>query len=416
MKFSRGRSFNVRVLIMLLALLAAWGLYALSRAGDPRFYLFLTTPPGRLLARVFGWSSGLRSELPEKSEADMTAEELTVKYKWEKQLTAEMPLHRLLLNSGPALEGRLIEETPEYVIFEEAYGDGGLTLRFDRKRLEGIQQLARPAHLVSYRDVRFKMEFPKLRFYKRPPFTIAADDKYGRVESAVDELRRLNVNFFELFGSLARRPQMGSSVQVLFLSKGEDFRSYQKRYAPGAENVIGFYALQLDRLVVYHAPHLEDQMLATIRHEGAHQLFYSCGVHSDFHAEHPWLTEGLAVYCETPEPGEVDPLRAKLLQRMAQDNALIPLERLVDEHGPDGLQIFGSLLRVDLAYCQSWALVGMLMQDTYRKDFFRYLEYIRQPGHVNKIAGKRAWEILLRQLALTPEQLQATYREYILNL
>lgn len=461
MKFSRGRMFNARVLLLLLALLAAWGLLQLSRADDPRFYLFLQTPAGRALARAFGWPVLSDRDL-ERPEDRWSSEERSVKYQWEKEIAESSPLHRIVLVNGDSMEGRIIRESADTIVFEQAHGDGGLTLTLARRRVSRIERVSKPAYRITQRDVRFRMEFPHHRFFKKPPYVFATDSSFDEVERAIAALDELLLQFRARFGELITRPALGSGIQVVFFSREEPFRSYQRKHAPDIDNATGFYSPRMDRLVILNAwseawrrdaierldqaldeyrareggtlnePQVaawraraesrlrasaEEQTMATIRHEGAHQLFYTTGVHSRFRAENDWLVEGLAVYCETPVPGQTDPFRARLLKEEMRRGRLLALENLVNARDVSGLQSLGSNpLTADLAYSQAWALVRYLMEEPRRAAFFGYLEYLRTPRHVREVATQPAWRILCRQMGVAPDDLESAYRSYIAGL
>ena len=356
----RRHYFHWRVLVLVVLLIGAYTLHRLGQADDPRFYLFLLTPPGRLLARAFSWDHAIPPpERPEPSEKDMSPDELTVKYRWEKELAAEAPLHRLVLAGGTNLLGRLVSESAGAVVFQEAHGAGGLTSTFARDRVLRVDTLAQPSYTVTYRDVRFRMDYPDLRFHRSPPFTVACDVPYDDIRPAVEALREMHRQVLELFAPLVRRPQVRADIQVAFLSDEGAFQAVQRQYAPRIERSVGFYSVsadrlyilnmagprqrdylkeQLDRAVEEHRRHagedvdeealqkwrveregriLSDarrQTLLTVRHEGAHQLFHTCLIHSAHRAENDWLIEGLAVYCEGEAPGRPDPFRVAQLK------------------------------------------------------------------------------------------------------
>jgi hypothetical protein len=382
----------------------------------------------------------------------MSAEELAVKYQWEKQLAMDAPLHRLTLVNGQRIEGRLIQETPRGLVFQEASRGGGLTTRVDRDRVAALEFIAKPAHEVTYRDVRFRMQFPTLQFLKRPPFTLASDESFDNLGPVLRALESVCAQFLGAFGPLALRPPESADIQVVFFSNEEVYRSYRKRYAPQAPFATGFYSVQLDRLVIFNGAgeearaeigrrldelaesyraesdgdavrswrasaearlraQYEEQTLATIRHEAAHQLFYTCGVHSGFRAEHDWLVEGLASYCETEPIGAWDEERARALREAQARGYWIPVAQLVNRRNAAGLQSFGAPL-VDLAYRQSHALVRYLMQPERREKFFGYMDYLRQPANLREVAREPAWDLLCRRMEISPAEFDARFRTF----
>ena len=114
----------------------------------------------------------------------------------------------------------------------------------------------------------------------------------------------------------------------------EDRKAYQdygrREVGEAIENIVGFYSLETNRVALYDpTPKKRREQrnrrrstkrrrnrdlaqatgsfnVATIIHEATHQLAFNCGFHRRF-ADNPlWLTEGMALYFETPDPGSDD--------------------------------------------------------------------------------------------------------------
>ncbi|MBU1908669.1 MAG: DUF1570 domain-containing protein, partial [Verrucomicrobia bacterium] len=371
-------------------------LYRWSRVGDPRFYRFLETNTGRRMAVVFQWYGDNPSPPPDDlDESRMTPEEQEVKRRLEAQVRADLPTHELLFEDGQTLTGRVTEERRDEVVFVRTYGDSAeVTAVIPRRRLQSIRRLEMPDPGITYRDVRFQMEFPDLRYYRRPPFSLLTDESFFRVEQTVELLEILHEQFVEVWRGVMAGERPDRSIQVLFFSRQEAFREYQRKYAPRLESTAGFYSPRLDRLVLFNqrasdrvadlrqqleteeARHrsaatspaaqarlrewrmqmegdierfAETQTRTTIRHEGAHQLFYDLGIHSRHGIEGEWLIEGMATYCETSPIGAADPARLRSLRRALEEGSLIGLEDLVNLRDKSGLMSFGVQERIGLA-------------------------------------------------------------------
>jgi hypothetical protein len=439
------------------ALLLFW-----NRIGDPRFYRFLETKTGRRMAVVFRWYGDLPAPPPDDlDESRMTPGEQEVKRRLEAQVRADLPTHELVFEDGQTLTGHVTEERSNEVVFVRTYGDSAeVTARIPRRRLRSIRRLEMPDPGITYRDVRFQMEFPGLRFYRRPPFSLLTDESFFRVEQMVELLEILHEQFVEVWGGLMAGERPDRSIQVLFFSRQEAFRAYQQKYAPRMESTAGFYSPRLDRLVLFNqhasdrvadlrqqveaeeARHrsgtdspaaqarvrewrlqmerdierfAEAQTRTTIRHEGAHQLFYDLGIHSGHGVEGEWLIEGLATYCETSPIGAADPARLRSLRRALEEGSLIGLEDLVNLRDQSGLMSFGVQERIGLAYDQAWGLVRFLMQPDHRQAFFDYLRYLRDPKNFGEIRRLGELAILCRFLVLDPDELWHRWLEYILQ-
>lgn len=92
-----------------------------------------------------------------------------------------------------------------------------------------------------------------------------------------------------------------------------------------APYIVGYYSLQSNRITTYDLTGLEslrrrdgprttaaqvnallsqpaaEQMVATLIHEATHQIAFNCGLHQRYADIPLWVSEGLAVYFETPD-------------------------------------------------------------------------------------------------------------------
>lgn len=180
--------------------------------------------------------------------------------------------------------------------------------------------------------------------------------------------------------------------------------------APGNVGRLQEWRIEAGRSVLQHA---EEETRMTIRHEGAHQLFFTYGVHSRHHAENSWLIEGLASYYETAPPGGAQPARLGMLKEARANGRLIPLAELVNSRSPRGLYAFWGEKRVQLAYAQSWALVNFLMRERYRESFFDYLAFVRDPARVDDLASTPRIKVLADALGVDETELERLWNLYI---
>lgn len=447
-------------LALVLALIGGGGLLFLLRQNiDPRFYRFLETDPGRTVAEIIGWSVDFELPPPDKPESEMTEVERTTKRELEAEIRALRPVHRLIMKNGDVMEGKVLSYTDDMITFQESYGNSGaLAAQIRRNRVSDLEVVSDPIPGITYRDVRLKMEFPDFEFHRSPPYTIITDESFFRVQNSVKVLHRLHDEFLTVFGPLVTRPDRGDGIQLLFFLEERRYRRYADKYAPQLENSSGFYSPKLDRLIVFNQitsdqlkeakrqfeklealyrdsatsreelvqvelwrsdvarnilAHAESQTVYTLRHEGAHQLLFTYGVHSTQHAENSWLIEGLAVYCEQERIGDLPRDRVALLKRGLRDATLIPLGELVGSRSARGLFVFGNEERVWMAYTQSWALVHFLMQHRYREPFFDYIRQIRDPAFVDQLAATPRIEIVAAAIGLSPEQFERHFTTYL---
>ncbi|MFO0879725.1 MAG: DUF1570 domain-containing protein [Gemmataceae bacterium] len=112
----------------------------------------------------------------------------------------------------------------------------------------------------------------------------------------------------------------------------------------------------------------DDTNLSTIMHEVAHQLSFNGGLLTRGGDAPAWLTEGLAMYCESTRRGvwqgigEPNPQRAETLaQQIRNRGELLSLRALVSND--DWLRKAHRVDQVVLGYAQSWALFRLLMEE-----------------------------------------------------
>jgi hypothetical protein len=274
-------------------------------------------------------------------------------------------------------------------------------------------------------------------------------------------LQRLHNEFYEWFGPLVEGVERRDNIQVLFFSNEKYFREYQGRHAPRMSTSVGFYSPPLDRFVLFNQGNSEqmhamtkrlearaeeyreqermyggagrieewrrasgrrmarmadEQTRETVRHEGAHQLFFTYGVHSRYRVENDWLYEGLAVFCEGRVIGEEHRHRAGIVKSALKDDRLIPLPELVNHRSARGLFSFGGEEQVDLAYTEAWSLVHYLMQSEHRALFFDYLKRVRDPDAFWSVLDENRYDLLCRTLDMTPEELNDGWRAHVRRL
>ena len=447
-------------LTLLFVALGAAGVYFLARQNiDLRFYRWLDSRSGRTVAQIMGWSADFELPPIDKPEEEMSEDEIALKRSLEAKVASNLPTHRIKLTNGQVLTGRITAQTESGIRFVKSFGgSGGLAATIRRDRIIEMEDLAAEAPRIFHRDVTLAREFPRFEFHKRPPYTVLTDENYFRVRRSVQTLSRLHGEFTKVFGSLITQPERGQAIQLLFFKEEKQYSRYADRYAPQLENTSGFYSPKIDRLTVYNQitsdqlrkakrelirkekrllkeaqndeavnqiklwrsdadrsiqRYAEDQIQYTLRHEGAHQLFFTYGIHSTHHAENTWLIEGLSVYCEAGRIGDRIPERVALLKKYVDSEQFIDIDRLVSSRSRRGLFVFGKDELVKLAYSESWVLVHFLMQPKYRNDFFAYITYIRDPAHVDDIALRPRLEIIASFIGLSDKQLAHQWSTYV---
>ena len=447
---------------LLLLMFFAYQLVVWNRNYDPRFYHFLSTGPGRTLARVMKWPTFYNQDPHDKPESQFTAAELSWKRRLEAQLRDAWPTHVLRMMNGDEHLVRIMHETPTHVTISESFGGQGRVMKdVDRREVLSLKPHSQPMPTVSWRDVRFQMEFPNFQLIHFGHYTVLTDAPYYQVLASVRELEHMHGQYMELLGGLIRHQAKGHTLQVLFFSDEQKYRAHQQDSAPDLETSAGFYSPLTDRMVVFNQYHsiqarnmreeiqeeirnmmlradsqherraLEDmrqsveeqlrlrgqrETIATLRHEGAHHLSYTYGVHSWFHAENGWLIEGLAVHFETDPPGRLGPSHRQTLLRLLAENRIPPLPQLMNIRKPEDFQIDLPGYASYEAYAFSWVLFDLAMQPQYQEHFFDYLRYIRNPDNIRNLVRTPREVILAEHLQMTPDELERAWQRHMRQL
>lgn len=448
--------FWVRLGIMIALGGLALQLLQWNRDMDPRFFRFLSSPPGKALARVMNWPNLYDQLEMDKPLEEHTEEERVWRQKIETGLQETWPTHSLLLTDGSRRDVQIQSlEGPRLHVRETFGARGRLETRIDRSRIRKILPYDTPLPRVTWRDVRFQMEYPEFDLTYADHYTVLTDAPFYQVSTSVEALEHLREQFLETFGSLIRYPKADESLQLLFFTREAEFRAHQEATAPDLINSVGYYSPLEDRMVLFNHEYsdhaekvrahvkeevgflvqqadspternrlrllqlrLEDQLrdqasmetLATLRHEGAHHLAYTYGVHSWIHTENAWLVEGLAAYFESPTPGGTVPGYVRLLRKMEEEDRIPDLARLVAIRLPEA---FGSELpdiRPYEAYALSWSLFRLCMRPATREMFFNYLRTLQNPDDIPGLMKQPRLEMLADALALSPAELESAWR------
>ena len=212
----------------------------------------------------------------------------------------------------------------------------------------------------------------------------------------LERLKEAMFNFWKIRDLELSEPEF--PLPVLILSRKEDYGKlafYDK--TPGSAQGQGYYLITGNRVVLYDltsngqassARTISDVQrrlakspasVATAVHEASHQIAFNCGVHTRY-ADNPlWLSEGLAMYFETPDltsrrgwrtVGKVSLVRLRQFRDFAakrrRGDSLHSLIR-------DSTRLVDPDLAVD-AYSEAWALTHFLIRSRGRQ----YSEFVKK--------------------------------------
>ena len=206
-------------------------------------------------------------------------------------------------------------------------------------------------------------------------------------------------------------------VAIIFSEKTSYIKYSRKDLGDAAESIIGYYNMESNRMVMYDLAGVAvnrpgrtvglshiSQFLAsanapgavsTIVHEATHQIAFNSGLHQRLSDCPKWFSEGIAMYCETPDLGRgkgwagigvVNRTRLAQFQQYLQQRPTNSLKTLIssDDRLVDVKQA------VD-AYAESWALTYYLIHK-HPKQYIAYLKTLsrKQPLRYDEKATRLA--------------------------
>lgn len=142
--------------------------------------------------------------------------------------------------------------------------------------------------------------------------------------SLLERLQKAFIFYWKKRGCIVEPPKQ--PLVVLVFSDQESYAAYARpELGAAVANVIGYYSPENNRIIMYdltgqQAEHLlyssrgsrrdiasllsdpaAEPLVATIVHEATHQISFNCGLQTRLVDNPVWLSEGLAVYFETPD-------------------------------------------------------------------------------------------------------------------
>jgi hypothetical protein len=211
-------------------------------------------------------------------------------------------------------------------------------------------------------------------------------------------------NFWTRKG-LALRDPPTPLVTVIFDQQPAYANFVRQELGEATSSIVAFYSLTTNRVAMYDLTGTHglqavggrastsaqinrllmqpgaERMVATIIHEATHQLAYNCGMHQRFADIPLWVSEGLAVYFETPDLrsaqgwrtiGGVNRFRFSQFQQYLRSRDANSLESLLSGDGR-----FRKSETALEAYAEAWALNYFLLQQK-SKEYVLYLQRLAE--------------------------------------
>lgn len=219
-----------------------------------------------------------------------------------------------------------------------------------------------------------------------------------------ERLYRAFINYWSLRGFELHDPD-SPLVAIVFADKADYARYAQADLGDGAQAVIGYYNMRSNRVIMYDltgvegaaprpgvgssAAHINrvlsqpqaERTVATIIHEATHQIAFNCGLQTRYADIPLWVSEGLAVYFETPDLdsakgwrriGGVNRERLLQFRQYLRNRPANSLATLVANS-----QRFRNTQTAPDAYAEAWALNYYLLRRR-SDDYLRYLRVLAE--------------------------------------
>jgi hypothetical protein len=220
--------------------------------------------------------------------------------------------------------------------------------------------------------------------------------------SLLERLQKAFVIYWKKQGCNVKAPEQ--PLVVLVFSDQSSYAAYSRQeLGPAVNNVIGYYSLQSNRISMYDLTGLQalaggsrgslrditvtlsqpaaEPLVATIVHEATHQISFNCGLQTRLAANPLWLSEGLAMYFETPDLNSsrawsgIGNVNYGRLDRFADNlsaNRAMPLKRMIESDDP-----FRNPESAVDSYAQAWAWT-YYFNKWKPKQYAAYLQAIRE--------------------------------------
>lgn len=281
--------------------------------------------------------------------------------------------------------------------------DGGLMLQSDDGRIWMVQPdqiIERSSDDKAFKPLsdremadRMKAEFPKgFSIHKTAHYVIVHNTTEAYVKDVGLLFERLHKGFYAFWKNQGWRlpePEF-PLVALVFADRNNFLKHATPEVGETANVVIGYYHLSSNRMTTFNMPNLE-RNVATIIHEATHQLAYNCGLQRRFADNPMWVSEGLAMFFETPDfknlanwrgIGRVNTVNLGRWKRYLPVRPQNSLETLIS----DDRRFRSSETAAD-AYGESWALTYFLLK-TKREQYVKYLKKLSSGKPMGELTAR----------------------------
>ncbi len=251
------------------------------------------------------------------------------------------------------------------------------------------------------------------------------------VAELFERLHRNFYNYWKSKGFKLEEPRF-PLVAVVFSNKASYLAYAQREIGDSAQAMIGYYNMKTNRMVTYDLTGVDglvpsgtrvpsdavirqilsqpqaERTVATIVHEAVHQLAYNSGLQVRL-ADNPlWLSEGLAMFFESPDAnsskgwGAIGKVNTHNLRLFAQFVPTRRADSLLTLIGDD--KRLRDAATAGQAYPESWALTYFLMT-TKSKQFVAYLKELAEQPPLGEVPQRERIEQFKKHFGQDLEEL-----------
>jgi hypothetical protein len=333
--------------------------------------------------------------------------------------------------------------------------DGGMLLLAD----DGAQWMLQPNEIKDRKhdekpfepltpeklEDRLLAEMPDgFRVHRTAHYTICYNTSKSYAEwcgQLYERLYRAFFNYWKTRGWELSDPEF--PLVALVFDTRQAFADYGRpELGDTVDNIIGYYNMRTNRVYMYDltgadgikrvAPRIRDTALisqilmqpgaertvATIVHEATHQIAYNCGMQVRF-ADNPfWVSEGLAVFFESPD---VDNSRGWKTVGVVNQVHLYNFHKFLRSRAADSLETllstderFHDPKKAGDAYSEAWALNYFLLNRR-KKQYVTYLKKLAEKPPLLQEAPEERMS-LFKEVFGDIEELDKDFVEYILRV
>jgi hypothetical protein len=306
--------------------------------------------------------------------------------------------------------------------------DGGVMLQSDDGRIWTIQPQQIESRDSNDNELvpldgeeigqRMLAEMPQgFQVYRTSNYVIVHNTSDAHVKRVGALFEQLHRSFFSYWKN--QRWELAEPrfpLVAVVLSDRNSFLTYATaEVGETAKSVIGYYHLLNNRMTTFNMPNFE-RNIATIIHEATHQLAYNCGMQKRWTDNPMWLSEGLAMFFESPDTS--NPRGWRGIGRVNRVNLLRwnkylrrrPAESLATLLADDTR--LRNPATMEDGYGEAWALTYFLIK-TKRKQYTAYLKRVSEGKPSTVLTPRERIDIFEESFGMTLVALDKAFVTYM---